>query len=66
MPTPPAERDLAGREAVWLHVAAVLTYVPLGVVVRTALLNWIVGPMYLVLFVWWVPPLLDRLRGRRA
>lgn len=60
-----SERELTGRESVWLHVAAVVTYVPLGVLLRTPLLNWIVGPMYLVLVVWLVPPLLDRVRGRR-
>lgn len=59
-----SEREIGGRESAYLHVAAVLTYIPLGIFLRTPILNWIVGPMYLVLFMWWVPPLVDRLRGR--
>jgi hypothetical protein len=30
------------------------------------LLNWIVGPLWLVAWVWAVPALLDRFRGARG
>lgn len=49
------------RELV-LNVLAVVTYIPLGIVVRTAMLNWIIGPLYYVFFVAVVPNFLSKRR----
>ncbi len=57
-------RRLGGREtAIWYLIAAV-TYVGASIA-HKGVLNWIIGPAWLVLTVWWGPILLDTLRGRR-
>lgn len=70
MTAPPGERDHLGarrlsrrEEIIWYGVAAV-TYVAASIVEK-GLLNWIVGPLWLVAVVWGGPALVDRLRGRR-
>ncbi len=48
------------------YVLAVATYIPLGVFAKTWLLNWIVGPLYLVVAVTLLTPLVERAGlGRR-
>ena len=51
------------RFEVGLYVVAGITYVILGMFNKW-LLNWVIGPIWLVLWVWLVPPLIDRLRRR--
>jgi hypothetical protein len=56
-------RQLSGTEtAIWYTVAAV-TYCA-AAVFEKGLLNWIIGPLWLVAVVWAGPELVDRLRGR--
>lgn len=59
------QRVLTGRETWWWYLAAGASYVVLGVYHKW-LLNWIIGPVWLIAVVWLGPPLLDRLRGRRG
>ena len=42
------------------YAAAIMSFVALGVVLRTILLNWITGPLYFVCFVWGSAALLGR------
>jgi hypothetical protein len=58
-----ARRLSRGEEAFWYLFAAV-TYIA-AAVVEKGLLNWLVGPAWLVLTLWWGPALVDRVRGRR-
>lgn len=44
------------------YVIAMTTYVVLGLVFRSAVLNWIVGPLYLVTVLHVLPAGLRRLR----
>jgi hypothetical protein len=54
------------HEDLVVYSLAALTYVAGGVAAKTYLLNWIVGPLYLVAAVLVLPPLIDRvLRVRR-
>lgn len=39
------------RQEIWIYVAAGLSVILLGIVLRTAILNWIVGPAFVVTFV---------------
>ena len=56
-------RQLSGRqEAVWYLVAAV-TYVGASLLEK-GLLNWLIGPVWLVAVVTFGPVLADRLRRR--
>lgn len=48
-----------------LYVLAGVTYVVLGMYYKW-LLNWVVGPVWLVTWIWAGPLLLDRLRRRRG
>jgi hypothetical protein len=48
-----------------LYVLAGTTYVVLGVF-HKFLLNWVIGPIWLVAWIWAVPVLVDRVRGRRG
>jgi hypothetical protein len=47
------------------YAAAIVSFVALGVVLRTALLNWVAGPLYFVCFVWASAALLERRRRSR-
>jgi uncharacterized membrane protein len=65
MPEMPNEAlTAARRRALLVNVLAVVTYIPLGILLRTGLLNWIIGPLYYVLVVATVPNLLAGRRSR--
>lgn len=56
-------RRLSGREtAVWYSIAAI-SYVSVGLLEK-GLLNWVVGPIWLVAVVVIGPAVADRVRGR--
>jgi hypothetical protein len=60
---PASGRRLSGREtALWYGVAG-LSYVGVSIF-HKFLLNWFVGPLWLVVVVWLGPLLVDRVRGR--
>ena len=42
------------------YVAAFVVYVALGVVLKSAVLNWIVGPVFLVVVLYLVPKVVRR------
>jgi hypothetical protein len=52
------------RQEAAVYVSAAGSYIALGVVLQSVVLNWIVGPLYFVCFVWAASSLLGR-RGRR-
>ena len=56
-------RRLSRREEVFWYLFAGITYV-CAAIVEKGLLNWLVGPAWLVLVVWWGPELVDRVRRR--
>jgi len=58
------DRPLRGREELVVYALAGVSYIVAGLAWK-GLLNWIVGPLWIVVWVWFVPPLLDRLRARR-
>jgi NhaP-type Na+/H+ or K+/H+ antiporter len=66
---PPPDSGPSGDEAryreswqeIAIYVAAGISFIVLGIVLRTALLNWIVGPAFVVTFV----VLANRWLGRR-
>jgi hypothetical protein len=39
----------------WAYLAALLVYVALGLLVRTFVLNWIIGPLFLLLTLYLLP-----------
>lgn len=52
-----------GHEEGAAYLAAVVSYILLGVLLRTVVLNWIVGPLYFVSFVWTCSLVLARRKG---
>jgi len=56
-------RQLSGRETAFWYTVAAVTYCG-AAVFEKGLLNWIIGPLWLVAVVWAGPELVDRLRGR--
>jgi hypothetical protein len=46
----------------WAYVVVLAVYVVLGVFLKTIVLNWIVGPLFLVLTLHLLPNLFDRRR----
>jgi hypothetical protein len=61
-PTDPAWYDR--RWEIGLYVAASVTYVGLGMFHKW-LLNWIIGPLWLIAWVWLVPAAIERTRSAR-
>lgn len=56
-------RRLSGRETAFWYTVAAATYLP-AALLQKGLLNWIVGPGWLVAVVVAGPALVDRARGR--
>lgn len=56
----PAHQDLPGIA----YVAALVSYVVLGLVVKSVVLNWIVGPLFLLITLYLLPRAVRRLRAR--
>lgn len=59
----PGERRLTRGETVLWYGLAGVTYIGAGIF-QKGLLNWFVGPMWLVAFVWAGPALTDWFRAR--
>jgi hypothetical protein len=57
-------RRLTTHEEVFWYSLAALSYV-VASIVEKGLLNWLVGPIWLVTVVWFGPAVVDRLRARR-
>jgi hypothetical protein len=62
---PAAPRRLTGAETAFWYGLAGVTYVGFSVF-NKFLLNWFVGPLWLVTVVWAGPLLVDRVRDRRG
>ncbi|MGQ0435017.1 MAG: hypothetical protein ACT452_21725 [Microthrixaceae bacterium] len=68
-PAPTGRRDdpswYTRRVELTLYVLAGASYITLGMFNKW-LLNWIIGPIWLVAWIWLAPVLIDRYRARRA
>jgi hypothetical protein len=61
----PAGSLWARHEQFFLYAIAAVTYITLGVFLQTFVLNWVVGPLYLLLVVWIIPEWIRGLRLKR-
>jgi hypothetical protein len=50
---------------IWYGVALVV-YVALGIFTKTVVLNWIIGPLFLLLVLYLIPTLVRRVARREA
>ena len=54
--------DVSGPDpGPWLYVLAFVVYVVLGLLTRSVVLNWIVGPLFLLLTLYLLPLAVRRL-----
>ena len=62
--TPIEPRDRTPRAELWLYFWAATSYIAAGFLVKQIFAWWWFGAIWFVGFVWLVPHLTDRLRGR--
>lgn len=48
----------------WWYAAALAVYVTAGYFLKSVLLNWLVGPLFLLIVLYLVPTLLRRVVGK--
>ena len=58
-------RKLFSRNELWHYGIAAVIYIILGLIFQNAVLNFAVGPLFIVVWMWLVPPLVDKWRARR-
>lgn len=76
--SPPADASSSGKlmkkpfhklfsrsELVYYGIAA-LVYIILGVLFQNAVLNFAVGPLFIVLWIWCVPVLVEKWKARKS
>ena len=59
-------RELFSRDELLHYGIAALIYIGLGVLFQDVVLNWIVGPLFIVAWMWFMPPLVKKWRERRS
>jgi len=57
-------RKLFRRDELLHYGIAAVIYITLGVLFQGIILNWIVGPLFIVGWMWLVPPLVEKWRPR--
>ena len=58
-------RELFSRNELWHYGIAAAVYIILGLLLRGVVLNFVVGPLFIVVWMWRVAPLIDKWRTRR-
>ena len=61
----PFHKLFSHGELVYYGIAA-LVYISLGVLFQNPVLNFAVGPLFIVLWMWWVPVLMDKWKARKS
>lgn len=57
-------KELFSRQEVIYYSVAVLVYIGLGLLLAELILNFVVGPLFFIGWMWVVPPVWERWRGR--
>ena len=61
----PFHKLFSRNELIYYGIAAVV-YISLGVLFQNPVLNFAVGPLFIVLWIWWVPVLVDKWKARKS
>lgn len=64
-PPAPAPAPREGSETAVRYAAALILYIAIGYFTKSAVLNWIVGPLFPLLVLYLLPRASDLVRGRR-
>jgi hypothetical protein len=59
-------RELFPAEELKLYAAGTVVFIVLALLTHDYVLNWIIGPLFITVWAWYVPVLLERWRARRA
>jgi len=59
-------RELFPAGELKLYASGTVVYCVLAVLTHDVVLNWIIGPLFITVWAWYVPVLLDRWRARRG
>ncbi|MDD5093430.1 MAG: hypothetical protein PHV74_03500 [Dehalococcoidia bacterium] len=66
----PAKKKRFGEQfpksELWYYGTGALVYIVLGLLLQNIVLNFVVGPLFIVAWIWCLPPLIDRWKGRRS
>lgn len=57
-------RELYPSGELRLYAAGTVVYIVLALLTHDVVLNWIIGPLFITVWAWYVPVLWDRWRGR--
>jgi len=52
-------------ELIYYGIAAMI-YIPLGVLFLNPVLNFVIGPLFIDLWIWWVPVLVEKWKARKS
>jgi fucose permease len=58
--------ELFSHKELWHYGIAALVYISLGVLFQNWVLNFVVGPLFIVVWMWRVAPLIDKWRAHRS
>lgn len=58
-------RELFPADELKLYAAGTLVFIALAVLTHDVVLNWIIGPLFITVWAWYVPVLQQRWRERR-
>jgi hypothetical protein len=57
-------RELFSRDELCYYGIAAVVYIILGLLFQGLVLNWVAGPLFIVAWMWWVPPFIEKRRGQ--
>lgn len=59
-------RELFPADELRLYAGGTVVFIVLALLTHDVVLNWIIGPLFITVWAWYVPVLQDRWRARRA
>ncbi len=58
--------ELFDRDELIYYGVAAVVYILLGLLLRDIVLNWIIGPAFITVWMWQVPPRVEKWKERRS
>jgi hypothetical protein len=59
-------RELFPADELRLYAAGTVVFIVLALLTHDVVLNWIIGPLFITVWAWYVPVALERWRARRS
>jgi fucose permease len=57
-------QELFTKSELWLYGTGAIVYIGLGIILQNIVLNFVVGPLFIMTWIWVLPYLIDRWKGR--